>query len=327
LQSTSFYRELSTQKAEVVRKSAEEEAKQTAEGGKLMAEQTQKMGELTLAAQKESTALADSSRRMTAQQQMQQAITQANAEYALKLTGFAQEAAALDKSGKDYENKLTEIQNKQKQLVQEHENEITQIKDKATEEQNQKQLSALTQLENMTAQGLTQVLMRHQSFAAMMSSVGNQVVSGMMQTALKSMMTLDMDKEKQAASAARTMFLAGSKFPFPANIVAAPVMGAAAFASMMAFQDGGVVPGVGRGDIVPAMLAPGEGVVPGGVMDGLSKMARSGSMGGGDHFHVTAHFAPHVHAVDSDGVDTLLTKHAGKFQKHFEQTLRKMNKK
>jgi hypothetical protein len=38
------------------------------------------------------------------------------------------------------------------------------------------------------------------------------------------------------------------------------------------------------------MLEPGEGVVPGGVMDGLRSMARSGNMGGGNHYHVQAHF-------------------------------------
>src|SRR5260370_26592105 len=127
--------------------------------------------------------------------------------------------------------------------------------------------------------------MRNKSFGSMMDGIGNQVVSGMMQTALKSMMTLDMDKERQAASAARHFFLAGAKFPFPANIVMAPALGAMAFASMMAFQDGGVVPGIGKGDRVPAMLEPGEGVVPAGVMDGLRNMARSATMGGGSHYH------------------------------------------
>jgi hypothetical protein len=104
-----------------------------------------------------------------------------------------------------------------------------------------------------------------------------------------------------------------------------PILGAAAFAGVMAFAGGGIVPGVGRGDVVPAMLTPGEGVVPGGVMDQLSQMARSGNMASGNHYHVRAHFAPQIHAIDAAGVDKMLDKHSAKFQKHFENTLRKLN--
>jgi hypothetical protein len=194
-------------------------------------------------------------------------------------------------------------------------------------EQNQKEQAAMTRMVDGISGGLTQVLMRHQSFASMMDSIGNQVVSGMMQTAIKSMMTMDMDKEKAAAKAARDMFLAGAKFPFPANIVMAPALGAMAFASMMAFADGtDGVPGSGKGDKIPAMLEPGEGVVPGGVMDGLRNMARSGNMGGGGkqyHVHAPVHF--NLSALDSEGMDKVLDKHGDKLQKHFEKTLRKMN--
>jgi hypothetical protein len=45
------------------------------------------------------------------------------------------------------------------------------------------------------------------------------------------------------------MYLAGSKFPFPTNVVLAPAMAAVAFATQMAFASGiDSVPGVGRGD-------------------------------------------------------------------------------
>ena len=86
-----------------------------------------------------------------------------------------------------------------------------------------------------------------------------------------------------------------------------------------------MVPGVGRGDVVPAMLAPGEGVVPGGVMDGLRNMSREGGFNQRPQYNVQAHFAPTIHALDSDGVDEVLTKHQDKFQRHFEKTLRRMN--
>jgi hypothetical protein len=237
------------------------------------------------------------------------------------------EQAALDTTSKDYENKLKEIQDKELQLVREHENELSAIRDRSNLDQNQKQQAAMTRFEEMTASGLSEVLMGHKSFASMMDSIGNQVVSGMLQRALMSMMTLDMDKEKQAASAARKMFNAGADFPFPANVVMAPLLGAAAFASVMAFQSGtDMVPGIGKGDKVPAMLEPGEGAVPGGVMDNLRKMASSGTMGGGQHYHLHASFAPQIQAIDATGVDHMLDKHGDKFYKHVSNELRKMNK-
>jgi hypothetical protein len=170
--------------------------------------------------------------------------------------------------------------------------------------------------------------MGHESWSRMITQFGNEAVSGMLQNAIKSMMVADMGKEKEAAKAARAAFNIGMSIGGPAGIVLGPVFGAAAFAAEMAFQGGGVVPGTGSGDIVPAMLEPGEGVVPKGVMDGLQTMARNGGMGGGGtHYHVHGvTFAPNVQAVDAEGVDKMLTKHQDTFERHFERTLRRMNK-
>jgi hypothetical protein len=61
-------------------------------------------------------------------------------------------------------------------------------------------------------------------------------------------------------------------------------------------------------------------------MDGLRTMARSGGFEQGPRSHVTMHMHMHASALDADGMDKVLEKHSGKFQKHFESTLRKMNK-
>jgi hypothetical protein len=326
LQDTQFYRDLEKQKVEVQRQAAEESAKIAAEAGKEEAENEQKMGELMLTARKQAQQLADSAHRVTIQQRLAEETQAANEEYALKMAAMQREAAALDKGAKDYENKLKAIQNKEKQLVQQHENEITRIKQQAEEERNSRILSAEQHFNDTIAAGLTQVLMGHKSFASMMDTIGNQVVSGMMENAIKSVLANDFTKESDAAAAARKAFNAGMQFPFPVNVVMAPVLGAAAFASVMAFEEGGIVPGVGRGDTVPAMLSPGEGVVPGGVMDGLRNMVRSGGMSGGQTVHVQAHYAPQIHAVDATGVDRMLAKHQDTFQRHFENTIRRMNK-
>ncbi|MGA9070770.1 MAG: hypothetical protein WB424_10975, partial [Terracidiphilus sp.] len=185
------------------------------------------------------------------------------------------------------------------------------------------------QFTDQLAHGLTQTLMGQQSFAKMMNQLGDQVVSGMIENAIKSMLMDDMTKERDAAAAARKAFNIGMELGGIAGWVAGPVMAAGAFGAVMAFEGGGIVPGTGTGDIVPAMLTPGEGVVPKGVMEGLSNLAKSGGLSGGPA-HVThihrVHFAPTIHALDSDGVDTVLEKHQATFQKHFENVLRKQNR-
>jgi hypothetical protein len=146
----------------------------------------------------------------------------------------------------------------------------------------------------------------------------------MMQNAIKSILALNMTKEHEAAAAARLGYLAGMKFPFPVNLAMAPVLGAMAFASVMAFEGGGIVPGVGRGDIVPARLEPGETVLPRRMTEKLSKASDSGDSR--PHMQVHIHHSPTIHALDSQGMDRVLTKHADTLQQHFERTVRKMNR-
>jgi hypothetical protein len=326
LQDTSFYRDLLNQRVEAARQASEEEAKEKAQAGALMAAYDEKMGSMSVAAQKEHQALIDSSRRMTDQMRVSEAINAANQDYAIQLTAIAQQIAALDKGGKDYNNKLLELQNKQKEMIQAHENEITAIKDKAEIERNSRILGADKQFNDTIASGMTQALMGHKSFAAEMNSIGNTVVTGMMENAIKSVLANDFTKESDAAAAARKAYLTGEAIGGPAGIVLGPIFAAAAFASVMAFQSGtDYVPGFGTGDKVPAMLEPGEGVVPGGVMDNLRKMASSGNMGGGDHYH--AHVSPtyHLQALDTDGMDKILKAHAETLSKHVGNELRRMN--
>lgn len=327
LQDTEFYRDLLKQRAEAARQEAEEEGKLQEEAGREEAENILKTGELALAARKQQIALEDSTRRVSDQTRMQQDISVANQEYQMKLAALQREIAALDKSGKDYNNKLKALQDQEKQLTQQHENDITAIKEKAEQERNDRILAAETRLNDDIARQLTQSLMRHQSWSKMVVSLGDEVVSGMIQNAIKSMLADDMTKERDAAAAARKGFNAGMSFPFPVNIVMAPVLAAGAFASVMAFQSGTEgVPGVGTGDVVPALLEPGEGVVPKGVMEGLRNMANSGGFNGGNTTHVHVRPTYHVQTIDGDGMKAALEKHTDQLQRHFEQTVRRMNR-
>jgi hypothetical protein len=269
----------------------------------------------------------DSTRRVTAAQQIAEDIHFADEEYNIKMRALDKELKGLDKSGKDYLIKLQQLQDKEKQVTQQHENDVMAIKDNAETAQNNKIKKSYAAFVEATSAALTQSIMGHETWAKTIQSLGDQVISGMVKNAITSAMVDDFDKERDAARAARKFFIAGSQLPFPINIVAAPVMAAGAFALVMGFEGGtDRVPGVGRGDIVPSALEPGEGVVPGGVMDGLRTMVRSGGFNGGPHHHVTMHMHISASALDAAGMDKVLDKHADTLQRHFEKTLRRMSK-
>jgi hypothetical protein len=109
-----------------------------------------------------------------------------------------------------------------------------------------------------------------------------------------------------------------------------PILGAIvaplAFASVMAFEKGGIVPGAGVGDTVPAMLTPGEFVLPKAFTESLTNAAKFGNVGdSGPDVHIHYHHTSHVQAFDSTGVDKVLQQHGDKFIRHATNHLRKMN--
>jgi hypothetical protein len=152
------------------------------------------------------------------------------------------------------------------------------------------------------------------------------VVSGLIQNAIRTVEANLISKESNAQATAVSAYAQGEAIP-GIGFILGPVYAAAAFAGASAYATGtDMVPGIGLGDSVPAVLTPGEGVVPGGVMDGLRAMARSGSMGGGTHYH--AHVSPtyNLQALDASGMDKVLDKHGPTLQKHVESVFRKLNR-
>lgn len=325
LQETSFYRSLLTSRVETVREMATEEARLQAEAGKQAAEHGQKMSELQLAADQEAARVRMSAKRVTIQELIDQEVLAANQEFAIKQQAFEREIQALDRHAKDYQNKLKALQDKETELVRQHENQVTQIRDKAEIDRNQKSLSAMNQLVSMTSTGLANVIMRHETMAAMLESIGDKVLTGMLENTIRSLLLLDFDREKTAAKAARTAYTWGWEHGGPAAPALATTMGALAFAATMAFAEGGIVPGVGRGDIVPAMLTPGEHVADKELTNGLRSMVRNG--GADNRPHITLHVRPtyNVNTIDGDGMRDALDKHSDELERRMSQMVRRFN--
>jgi hypothetical protein len=325
LQDTGYYKSLEQEKVNITREMGEERLRINAEIGKEIAETVQRMGLLAVAAEQEQNAhraamhhVSDSIRLAEAQKVEQE-------EYAIKQAAFESEIAALDKNAKDYQAKLRQLQDREQELTQEHQNKLTQIADRAEQDRNTRILAAESRLDDSIAKGLTGMLTKHESFAKMMNQIGGQVASGMMETAIKSVLANDFTKESDAAAAARKAYLAGMNFPFPVNVVMGPALGAMAFASVMAFEGGGIVPGVGKGDSTPAMLTPGEAVLPKSLTEGLTSAARGGNLGSNKHVEVHVHQTNHVNTIDGDGMQGALDKHADVVAAHVHNAVRKLN--
>jgi hypothetical protein len=325
LQDTGFYRGLLAERVNIARQMNDEEKKLKAEAGKEAADVDMRMGELANAAKHAQAQLSMSAMRNSEQARIAEEQRFANEDFALKSQHNAKEIAALDQSGKEYENKLKALQDKQTELVREHENQITQIRNRAEEERNARTISAENHMDDAIARSLSGMLSRHESAAKMMIGLGDQIAAGMMETAIKSVLANDFTKESDAAAAARKAYLAGMHFPFPVNIVMGPALAAMAFASVMAFQEGGLVPGNGTGDIVPARLEPGETVLTKRLTDGLTRQAQdSNSSGGSIHVHHSPTY--HVNTIDGDGIRKTLTDHKEEFAHHVQGELRKLNR-
>jgi hypothetical protein len=303
-----------------------ERAKVAEELGKGTAEHSKRMALLDLQAGQERNREAIQSRKLRTAEILALELEEEQAAYDLELRAQQTELTSLDKFSRDYEVKVKQLQDREAELTKAHENRLAQIKGQAAAEEVARATTANNRMREEWARGFTGVLAGHENFAHMMTAIGNQVAAGMMENAIKSIMALDMTKEKEAASAARKAFIAGWGFPWPTNIVMAPALGAMAFAASMAFAEGGIVPGVERFDSVPARLMPGEAVIPRKLTEGLTRAADSGDMGGPRETHIHRHTHNHNwHAIDGASVDSMLEKHGDKFERHVEGTMRKRN--
>ncbi|MGA7654841.1 MAG: hypothetical protein WBW68_20480, partial [Terracidiphilus sp.] len=179
---------------------------------------------------------------------------------------------------------------------------------------------------NKWGQSLLQVAMGHESMARMARRAFESIISASLEAAI-----MEVTHEKTAQMAHAEAAAAAAWHAMAGIPVVGPALGAAAaaatFAACVAFEGGtDRVPGVGRGDVVPAMLTPGEGVVPGGVMDGLRDVARNGGFKQqGPTYHVTMRPTYHVNTIDGDGMQDALEKHTDQLQRQMERSLRRMN--
>jgi hypothetical protein len=328
LQDTAFYKSLAIQKLEVQRQIGDEQTAMQAAIDREASDNALKFGELDIAAEKEKQALINSSKRVSLQTQLEQDIQFADEEYNIKKAALDREIEGLNQSDQKYLVSKQKLQDQEKQLIQQHENELAAIREKKEIETNQKLSNSYQQFATSVAGSMSQLIMGHQTLAKTFENLADQMISNMIKNAVLYEMSNKFRQQSDARAAGAAGFKWGMENGGPAAPVLAHVMGAAAFVGALAFEQGtDRVPGVGLGDIVPTMLEPGEGVVPGGVMDGLRNMARSGGFDAQQsvtHIHIRPTY--HVNTIDGDGMNAALNKHADQLEQHFHRAVRRMNR-
>ena len=305
-------------------KGLQEEAKLRAEAGKEDGRHDTSMATLQAAADREAAQMKMAQGRMSEQEYLDMELGFAAQEYAAKKAALTRELDALEGNGADVLNKKRELNNKLLELDKQFQNQDQMLEDQAQKKQLTSLQEAENKMRNVSAQSLTQVLMGKESFGKMMQQLDSQIASTALQNMIMSLEQKRGVDGETRLSDARTA--AADAWRDAGNPILGAVMAAATFAEVMALADGGIVPGVGLGDTVPAMLTPGEAVLPKRMTEDLQHAAKFGGDNGGGDVHVHYHHTSHIQAFDSTGVDKVLQQHGDKFTKHAVSTLRKMNR-
>jgi hypothetical protein len=304
---------------------ARDNAKLANEAAKEDAGHGSKMAELQLAANKEAGQMRIAQGRMTLQEISDMEMGFAAQEYNAKKQALQKEIAALEGNGAEVENKKRTLNNRLLELDKQFHNQDQALEDQAAKKQLASAEMLKQRLSSEYAQGFTQWITGKQSFSQMMASIDEkmleQAITSQLQYILRKGVIQEMERFGDARTAAANAYAQSGGNPIIGSIDAA-----IAFASVMGMEEGGIVPGVGRGDIVPARLEPGEAVLNKRLTEQLTNFAKFGQSDSGGDTHIHHHATYNVQAFDSNGVDRVLQTHGDKFVQLATNHIRKMNR-
>jgi len=322
LQETDYYKQLRSMRVDTVRQGSEQEAQAKLQGIQIQtrADQEGLQGQLSIAQQQLSA------RNASIQEQTALALAGEDATFDVQRDGLQRQLEALQESGASKVADTERINQQIEALTREHEMRKYEIQAEGSLRQTTAFNNALGQMEAGAAKSTLRILTGQQSFVSVMGGLVNQLSQNLIEAALDRQNVQRVQQLGNAKTAASNVYAEVSGWPVVGPFLA-PIAAGGAFAAVMAFNEGtDKVPGVGNRDTVPAMLTPGEGVVPGGVMEGLAKVARSGGFESGSTTHVHVRYTPTVHAVDSHGVEKMLKSHGQAFTKKFHAEVRRQNR-
>jgi hypothetical protein len=235
--------------------------------------------------------------------------------------GYRKQLDALDKFAKDYEVKKKELMDKIAQTEKQGGNQVMELQQKALLKQEQDIKQAYTKMADDIGNNIAKTLVENKNFAQAMEKTGEQMLEGMIKNLVKMILLHDEAKLSDAKKAA------ADAYAWAGNPILGGVLAAGAFAAVMAFEEGGVVPGMGSADNVPAMLSPHEMILPAPISTGLQNAIAGGNLGG-DKGDIHVHHSPtyHVNTIDGRGFKGVLEAHKHEITQHVKKELRRSNK-
>jgi hypothetical protein len=271
------------------------------------------MAKLSLAGKEEAARHELAMHRATAQEAADIEVAAAQQRLKIELDALDAEGSLLNTS-KDAV-KLQEIEDKKTQIILQAANEQTKIRDAAAAKQYADISRAENQMTDAVVKTAAKSIMEGKNMAQAFAQQGQQMAESALENTLKMILTGDMQKLADAKVAAANAYASASAVPLIGPALA-PVAAATAFASVMAFEKGGEIPGSGA---VPIIGHGGETVVTKALTDQVK--GNTGRAGGNQHFH----FAPVINAIDGDGVESMLKEHSSKFAEHVTSEIRRLN--
>lgn len=285
LQDSAFYRQLLNDRVNVAREMGEQELKLQQDLAAEQLKQTLAMAKLKEEAQVQADKHALIMHQTTAKEATNAEIKAAQDEEKIETAALDRQISDLQKFGDKYLVEIQKLENKKRQIIQQSENQITKIRNGAEEKQYQDMRKAMERMDEVISRSVAHSLIEGKNMAQGLEDTGKQMLEAATANITKTILLGDMKQAKDAAHAAASAFTwVMQDMPFPVNAVLAPIAGAAAFAGVMAFEHGGMVPGTGP---QPAIVHGGETVVT----RKLTELVKA-SDGKGDkpivnHFHIT----------------------------------------
>ena len=250
-------------------------------------------------------------------------ITASQAQEDAEVAALNTELTNLDRFDKNY---LSHVVTLEAAITKAKAKGAADRKSLATEAQHQQLMdiqNSETRMKESIASSVASSIVMNKSLAASFRQTGEQMAEAM----LKNVIMMELTGNKEKLINAKKAY--GNAFAQMSAIPPAPMWGyaagAAAFAAVMSFEEGGKIPGasVGSAGAVPIIGHQGETVVIKALTDRVESSERNRGGGGG---MPSINFAPQIHAVDATGVDAMLSKHASVFQRHITAAMRRMNK-
>jgi hypothetical protein len=317
---------LAKKSAEEKRKITDEEAEATAEvlaksvkTNEAFANESMKhdlaMAKIQESAEEQAAKHSLAMRKSSAEEATKAEIEASEKRLAVEINALNREAAILEQAAIKDTLKLQQIEDKKTQLIAQSTAEQTRIREAAEQRQYTVVTSAEERIAGEIAKTATQSIFQGKNMAASFEKMGEQMLESATENILKMVVLQNFQKMSDAKVAAANAYAAVSAIPVVGPFLA-PAAAGAAFAGVMAFERGGEIPGNGA---VPIIGHGGETVVT----KALTDQVKHNTGGGGSP--ITIHMG-NVSALDADGVDEVLTRHASTIQKHVSSALRKQNK-